>query len=436
MFLTLRQFLAYFPLIDMTKEEFVKKFKVTYSKEVSLEELFNLKSVIKTKDDIRYIQRDLIIDYFYDIIIVNRHKYLTNFYESYFQLPDLDGLKWDYADIRLSDGNFKEKMASCDFDTIINDFYDPNSKTTYDFISVQKNDASRRVIRNLNYLDILHTTKITNTCKANVSFWQTFLNAYNELRLEDRFFCKSSLGQFLKPKSKNDDSINYNVFFYLIQQYQPKASLLNSYSVSWILQNLITGDNKKLFTPVLSWSSYLLAFLNSNWTHYVGIDVIPTVCERAKFLIDVMDPKHKKTCDIYCKPSESFLMDDTFLNKYNEFFDVCMVCPPYYEMEIYDNNSGDQSTKLYKTYQDWLELYWYQTVVLCYLSIRRGGKLLMITNDYKTLKNEKYYLIRDMNQIISQYFKIENIVCLVNRMSKLRAAEKSRYETLTIWVRQ
>ena len=179
------------------------------------------------------------------------------------------------------------------------------------------------MVRNLFHLEILNDTRVTNTIKNKVSFWETLDNLYNNLRLEDRFFAPSSIGLVLREKNNKKtqalnlpNEINYNNFFYLCQQYQPKASILNPYSINWMFKNIFKG--KRVFTPVLSWCSYLIAFMHSDYTDYVGVDVMPKVCKKAEVLADWyknMDPSKfgKKKVDILCQPSESLLTDKKFL---------------------------------------------------------------------------------------------------------------------------
>ena len=452
MFLTLADFLAYFPNINITKDEFVKKFVVTYSNRPTLADLFALKSVIKDQDDPRYINRDQIIDYFYDIIIVNRQKYLTEFYRSYFELPDFYGLKWDGVKIlNECKVNYDEKNF---IDTWINYIEHPDQykiKMLEKFnllidqplpgLSLQKNDLSRKMVRNLNYLDILHNTSVTNTCKSKTSFWQTLINVYNQLELEDRFFAPSSIGLFLREKSGN--TINYNNFFYLFQQYQPKASILNPYTINWILKNLFSG--KKLFTPVLSWVSYLIAFMHSDWDHYVGVDVMQSVCNRTQFLFDYykktikptlkiqteIDRLNRKSIDLYCQPSESLLYDDQFISKYNDYFDAILLCPPYFNMEIYPQ--GQQSIDLYPNYDDWLTHYFEDTVALCHFVLKKGKRFGFIINNYVSLKKDEYPLIQDLNLIALKYFKLVGAYNLLNRVSPLRVNHKKRTEMLFLY---
>ena len=378
--------------------------------------------------------KDKIIDYLYDVIIINRHKYLTSFYYAYFEFVDPHSLKWEDTDIihKTSKSNVQVKeILFFQEDKYFERALDAD-KTV---ISMQKNDASRRLVRNLNYLEILDTTKITNTQKSKTSFWKSLTDVYNKLTLADRMFAPSSLDQFFEDKNLSKE-LNYNAFFYLFQGYQPKASILNPYTVNWIINHYFTNSENKnteksLFTPVLSWCSYILAFMHTDkyWKHYVGIDVIPDVVERTKFVHSLY--KTEKTIDVYCKESELFNNDPIFLQKYTEYFDAIIMCPPYFNMEIY--KEGNQSISKYPIYEEWLEKYWEQTVEMCKKVTKIGGKFSFIANNYCTLEKVHYDLISDLNKIAMKYFKLIDILQLHNRGSPLRMNHKDRTEMLFIY---
>ena len=213
---------------------------------------FEVKRVIKNADDIRYKRMNEIIDFFYDIVIVNRNKYLTDFYYAYFESPNPYSLQWDNLtgkkDIfikgndninklitEINNHTFK-KYDQTLFEEAFEKMFDQNIYNI-NIISMQKNDGSRRIIRNLNYLGLLHTTKITNSMKSNISFWQTFIDMYNNLLLQDRLFTPACLETCLNAEQRAKSTINMkvNTLFYHIQQYQPKASILNPYTIRNVL---------------------------------------------------------------------------------------------------------------------------------------------------------------------------------------------------------
>jgi len=272
----------------------------------------------------------------------------------------------------------------------------------------------------------LDLTVVSNTVKSHVSFWQSLLNMFNRLELEDRFFAPSSLGLCLK-NAKN--------LFYLFQAYQPKASIFNPYTIKWILSDVIdkvsdfTGKNKTFFTPVLSWSAYLMAFMHAeNYQTYVGVDVMPTVCQKNRQLAEWYK-KPEKSVSIHCVPSES--LPETFLTEYRDFFDTIMVCPPYYNMELYPE--GEQSTSAYPDYQSWLQKYWLATVSHCHTVAKPGGIFALIINDYCDLSGVNYALTHDLDVIVQQFFKPIQTYRLKNRTSPLRMNLKDRTEKLILY---
>jgi hypothetical protein len=428
-FLSLEKFLSHFNPIEITKEDFIKKFTVMYSKPQSLQEIFDLvpasfskkgkaKVIIKNPEtDKRFINKDAVVDYFYKIIVSERYKYLSCFYEAYFNFKHPDTMDWTTSD--------NKKILSY-----------PKTFEPFPVVSSQKNDASRRIVRNLFYLQLLHETKVTNTVKSHVSFWESLTNMYNKLQLEDRFFAPSSIDQLLKPKPSGE--FNYNIMFYLFQAYQPKASIFNPYTIKWVLDNLvvpkITTDTQKgdykVFTPVLSWGSYLIAYLKSDdYSEYVGVDVMQSVCDKCQFLSQSEIFKIKKS-KFYCQPSESLLLDKKFIAENQSNYDTVLVCPPYYDMEIY--SEGQQSIESYKTYEEWLSEYWEKTVFLCHKLLKPGAVFCYIANDYHSLKGDKINLVADLKQVVDKYFNQIEMVYLQNRTSPLRVNAKDRTERLFI----
>jgi hypothetical protein len=424
MFLTLKKFLSFFPEKEISKENFYKQFKVMYKTPITLEELFTTENnIIKSKSDIRYKRKNEIINYLYDFIITNKHKYLSLWFSAHFEVISPLKLNWESPDLFLdNEDNIK-------------------------LISIQKNDASKRMIRSMFYKELFDTTIITNTVKSRVSFWQSLLNMYNKLELEDRFFCVSSVELLLREKNNKRElktgikEVNYNIFFYLYQQYQPKASIFNPYSIKWILENIFITkfekQNKRkpktLFSPVLSWGSYLCAFMHIKCLEtYHGVDVMPKVCKKiekyGKWYNKTL--KTNKNIKIICKPSES-LHKSNYEEEHNKFFDLIIICPPYYNMEIYPE--GKQSTTLYKTYDIWLKEYWENTVKLCRNLISKNGVFGVISNNYYTLEKEMFPLVSDLNEITTKYFKFNSVYFLQNRTSPLRVNSKDRMERLNIY---
>lgn len=428
MFLTVNEFLGHFPSISLTKEQFERKFTVMYSTPQTLWEIFNFtpinsagRTILKSSTDKRFLQRDALIEYFYEIVVRNRHKYLALFYAAYFEFKSPKTLKWNAPNLLT---------INADGESII---------------SVQKNDPSRRLIRNLFYMELLDLTKVTNTVKSRVSFWESLVGMYNRLELEDRFFAPSSIDLFLRDKGTQREArsgvkeINYNNLFYLFQAYQPKASIFNPYAIKFIFKDVLGSalgrSPTKLFSPVLSWGSYLAAFMQvSSYQHYVGVDVMRSACDKVQFLADYyhqLGPEYQKKVDIICSPSED-LLKTKFTTEFKSYFDTIIVCPPYFDMEIY--HEGEQSISRYPNYKDWLSNYWGATAKLAWECCQQGGIFAVIANDYHSLDGKFFKLTDDLDHVTQeQGFQPVSMFYLQNRTSPLRAAAKDRTERLYLY---
>ena len=76
-----------------------------------------------------------------------------------------------------------------------------------------------------------------------------------------------------------------------------------------------------------------------------------------------------------------------------------MFSPPYYSLEMYPGEN--QSTTLYKTYEEWLEKYWKQTIKLCKKVLSENGRMCYIVSDI-----DKKLIVNDMNKITEKYFTL------------------------------
>ena len=355
MFISKAKFIDLFDDETVSFSEFMKEAKV---KKSSGSGLVSLKEYMK-KNEID--QSDVKLLYLH---IKDKRAYLLRFYDTSLKIP---------KELTISEEPMKKTFNN-------------NEKIKY-----------KNVIRNLHCLDILQNTKsgLYNT----PSYLQVLLDLYNSYIIDYKLLTPSAI-YYLKN----------NRFGGVFSSFYFRASIMNPYLVYSLNESLLNGT--KVFTPTLGWSSYAYGFLESPMVEeYVGTDVIPEVCLKTRELTKV----YKKTSKIYCKPSELLLTNPTFQKKYSNYFDVVFFSPPYYELELYD--SENQSTSLYKTYEEWLVKYWDKTIRLCYNSLIKGGKLCYILSGYG--KDLQYDLVSDMNNITKQYFKQVNIVDMHNKNANM-----------------
>jgi tRNA1(Val) A37 N6-methylase TrmN6 len=220
---------------------------------------------------------------------------------------------------------------------------------------------------------------------------------------------------------------NYDTFVVTLKTISGQMSVFSpTVYNSLLIETDKYAENKKqkLLIPSASWASPILATRNSeNYTELHIVDVQSEVLKTSEELF-----KHIHTSGLFnetpydlktfCTPSEK--MTDVIDKEYDKVF----FCPPYYDLEVY-GGSELQSTSLYKTYEEWLNLYWRKTVNECDSVLNSNGLFCFVMgrlcrgyemgNDMKTIAEEKFTLkqeikivppiesTRDSNSTIEKY---------------------------------
>lgn len=287
----------------------------------------------------------------YEKIVIDKEKYLTNFF---------------YNNLHIKDDYFENRTME-NKEMIINNLRYPKEKN---------------IVRNLYYEELLLKTK---TIHKNVRpFLEIIIDLYKNHIIDYKLLTPSVLNYM---ENGSYTSMLSGLYF--------RASIMNPFLV-YSLSCMRLDNPKRVLTPTLGWSSYLLGFMNNpNLQQYVGIDVIDKVCKTSYELCKKIRPD--VDVNIYNKPSEDLYDDNDFMKQYNNYFDVVFFSPPYYQLELYDGEN--QSTNRYSTYKEWLNKYWLKTIQLSNKCLKENGKLCYIISGYKS--GGKYLnLDEDMNTIV------------------------------------
>ena len=311
-------------------------------------DLVPLKEIIKEKDI-----SDSIVNIFYELFVKQKEKYLTNFYNK---------------SLKLSQKNITQLCINND-----------------------KYNEHKNIIRNLYFKEILHDT---GTIQPNLrNFLEVVIDLFKHQIIDYKLVTPSSIKLISQYKLSN---ILSGLYF--------RSSIMNPL-IPYTLSNHLEYKFKVL-TPTLGWSSYLLGMIKNKYLdEYVGIDVIKKVCKNTIKLSNKNNIKN----DIYCVPSEDLYKDKKFMNKYNSYFDFIFFSPPYFQLELYKGSK--QSTERYKTYEEWLDGYWKNTINLCYKCLKKHKLMMYIISGY-TSKKKYINLEEDMNNI--------TISCGFNFVKKLQ----------------
>ncbi len=173
---------------------------------------------------------------------------------------------------------------------------------------------------------------------------------------------------------------------------QAKASILDPTFVHYLLSGV---PHERVFCPTLSWGSTALAAKNlAGCQEYVGIDVIPEVCQIVEEEILGTSSLRKR---IVCQPSEDVLRDADFLHAYEDHFDVVFFSPPYFTAEMYPDTDKTQSWSRYTIYDKWLEGYLKPTIQLIAHVSQLGATMYAIVGgrmsaDFERLCSESGFI--------------------------------------------
>ena len=340
-------------------------------KNISFNKFLNLASVKIGEETIplkEYIQKkeiDLQIIKLLFENIRNRYDYLTRFYNK--------SLLYDPRIIHI----LEEPMK--------NNHMNNNNNVQY-----------KNIIRNMFFWEILKYTQ--SGMKNHPTFLEVLDDLYNHYIIDYKILTPSSI-HYMKENRLGS----------VFSSYYFRASILNPYLIYSLNKSIFNATT--VFTPTLGWGSYYYGFAESGMTHYVGVDVIPTVCKKIEQFSKKYYPYIQT--NIICSPSENLLNNREFINKYKNFFELIFFSPPYFKLEIY--KGGKQSTTQYPTYESWLENYWEKTIQLCEkLIIKNGkGRLCYILSSYG--KDDECNLLKDMNNITKKYFKLKKIQPMFNK---------------------
>lgn len=360
MFLTENKWLSMF---DLDKKLTFKQFIRSSSVRLANSNIVSLLTYMAV-----YHIHDTDIEYLYEFW-ANRKEYLLNIYKKSLEV-----------DIERNDFKISK-------DKSLKNNYKPHYKN---------------IIRNIFWKELWVNT--TTSIKNVPNFFTVIYDFINNQIIDYKLLAPSIISMMNRKEPVSLSSLLAGLYF--------RSSIMNPYMVYKLFNNIIHPllDDKKditVFTPTMGWGSYLYGLLNVDEIKtYIGDDVINSVCSKSKSIAEKFFPD--KNVEIYCIPSEELYENKDFIKKYSNKVDIIFFSPPYYTLEEYPGSN--QSTKVYKTYEEWLEGYWLNTIKLCEKVLQKDGIMVYIISK----KFDSYNLEKDMNNITKQFFKLIKKIPLQN----------------------
>jgi len=262
----------------------------------------------------------------------------------------------------------------------------------------------KNIIRNMFWLEILKQTR------SGFNNVPTFLKVLEDLYLHQIIDYKILTPSAIFYIKEGHIASVFSSFYF-------RASIMNPYFVFSLAKTVlfsspVNTSHKKynIFTPTMGWGSYLYGFAETNQVaRYVGIDIIPSVCKKTVEFANRYFPDIETK--IYCEPSEDLRNKQSFIQEHKAAFDIVFFSPPYYQLELYEGKL--QSTNRYKTYEEWLDKYWRKTVELCFIVLKKGGKMCYIVSNYGN--DPTFQIEKDMMVITQQYFSYNKQLPMYNK---------------------
>lgn len=158
----------------------------------------------------------------------------------------------------------------------------------------------------------------------------------------------------------------------------------NTFNVSYcyyIIKELV-GCNANILDPSSGWGDRLIASIANNANIYHGFDPNKTLQKSYKKIIDEFNISGD--CNIQPIPFEESILEDNF-------YDLAITSPPYYDLEIYSNDST-QSVVKYNTYESWLVNFFEVYLQKMANAIKIGGYMAIYIENI--VSNNKQYNLR------------------------------------------
>ena len=365
-----RQLFDFPTMIDL--DTFKQSVKVKRNQKIMS---YTLDEFITRMGDFRVENREEYWKNLYSICVTNREETLRSWYENNISIDDLD-----------------KKM-----------FFPLDKSILEDNVIYAGRQNKSRIIKNINFTGVYNTKKYT--LSDNMSLLNELKSMFNDYVINSNFTVGKQFNIVLR--------YDLNGLFALMRGTRHKASIFNQDTYGWMLDNIFEGE--KVLAPTAGWNSYQIGFHQTkNWKEFTCVDVIPSVISNVDKISDFYKSKDPFQLDVkktkgYCCPSEKVVLDEP-----NNYYDLILFGPPYYNLELYDGDNPNQSSNAYSSYEEWLEGYWDATIqnMLPYLKVDCPFAFCIgnFKNVFGEIGKEKYNEVdisKDMLDIAKRYLTFD-----------------------------
>ena len=145
--------------------------------------------------------------------------------------------------------------------------------------------------------------------------------------------------------------------------------------------------SKHILDPCAGWGDRLIASLACEVDSYIGFDPNSKLFKGYNKICKTFN--EKSNVKLICKPFENA---ESNLEK--DKYDLVFTCPPYFDLEIYDEFDKKQSINKYPLLDSWINEFLFPMLKLSWDYLIIGGHMIVVINDCRS-----HYVKRMINYI-------------------------------------
>jgi hypothetical protein len=289
-------------------------------------------------------------------------------YPYYYYFVELDDIKEDIEKLKKFKPNIKKNTKNKNLNSII-----LNNKFYKNIVIVEDYKTNGKY------------NKITDFFSQECRVLCKFLNKNNEYISEyDNY--KNNKENIYKYLTENNKDINYyNLSEYIYLNFKT----CTNFKITICLSILKLFKPKKWVDISSGWGDRMISGIIYGCEYY-GTD--PSECLKDKYNNIIKLLEHNNKINIQNTGFEK--------NNYpDEFTDLVFSGPPFFDLEIYEDDSK-QSHKKYNKFEKWVEEFlWNDVIKDSYRILEKNGHLVLYISDYKNYKYTKRTILFVKNNI-------------------------------------
>lgn len=213
---------------------------------------------------------------------------------------------------------------------------------------------------------------------------------FSSSKMSTKSYFRNNLPNIINYLEKKGDDVNIKNMREAIWNIGPKEC--STFKPKLIKFFIELFNARRILDISSGWGDRLIGVMASDIDCYHGFDPNPCLHQGYRKMIDFFS-------DIRVNKDAEFIIKELPFEKaelQNSYYDLVMTSPPYFDMEIYDNNSINQSTKD-QSEASWFHNYLKVWINICHRALKPGAVIALNINQYRH-QNYIYWMLKEMEK--------------------------------------